>query len=308
MNGLRYRDAGSYFKCLGIRLQKLSIDAGFTCPNIDGSKARGGCTYCLNHSFKPSYCRPKKTIKEQLDEGMLFFAHKSNKQNYIAYFQSYTNTYASIDILRYNYEEALKQPYIKGLAISTRPDCINNETLEYLGQLAKEHIIIIELGVESCNDKALEFVNRQHSFQETEDAIIRISKYPNIHIGAHLIMGLPYDDTEQCKNNALQLTELPIDIIKLHQLQILKGTVMEKQYREKANIFNLFDEMSYLDLCVDIIENINTEVCIERFVSQVPPNLLVAPRWNKVKNFEFAHKINNKLKSRNTYQGVFYKP
>lgn len=307
MNGLRYSDAGSYFKSFDIRLQKLSIDAGFTCPNIDGSKSRGGCTYCLDHSFKPSYCRPKKTITEQLNEGILFFAHKSHLQNYLAYFQAHTNTYADFEILKESYEEALSHPHIRGLAISTRPDCLSDKVLTYLGALARKYIIIIELGVESCNDKALAYVNRQHSYAEAEATIMRIAKYPQIHLGVHLIMGLPYDDKEQCKTNALQLANLPIDIIKFHQLQVLKGTVMAKQYNEVPHIFNLFDETSYLNLCVDIIENINPKVCIERFLSQVPPKLLIAPRWNKVKNFEFAHKVNNRLKERQTHQGIFFK-
>lgn len=306
MNGLRYSDAGSYFKSFDIRIQKLSVDAGFTCPNIDGSKAQGGCTYCLNHSFKPSYCRPKKTLTEQLNEGILFFAHKSHLQNYLAYFQAHTNTYAPLHILKKNYEEALQHPQIKGLSISTRPDCISNETLDYLGELAKRYVVILELGVESCNDKALANINRQHTYAEAKETIYRIAQYPQIHLGVHLIMGLPYDSIEQCKQNALQLAELPVDIIKFHQLQILKGTVMHKQYQETPGIFHLFDEESYLDLCIDIIEHLNPKVCVERFLSQVPPKLLVAPRWNKIKNFEFAHKINNRLKEKNTYQGIFY--
>ncbi|PVX50821.1 hypothetical protein C7377_1139 [Balneicella halophila] len=302
-----YNDYGSHLKSIfQRRLQKLSVDAGFTCPNIDGTKARGGCTYCLNHSFKPSYCKPKKSIREQLEEGKKFFAHKSDEQDYIAYFQSHTNTYGDIDLLKSLYEEALAVPQIKGLAISTRPDCIEDDVLEYLNELSQKYFITIELGVESCNDKALEFINRAHDYAEAEKAIHRIAEADKIHLGAHLIMGLPYDDLEQCKENALKLAELPITTLKFHQLQILKGTVMAKQYEKNPELFNLFDESSYLSLCIDIIENMNPHVYLERFLSQVPPNLLVAPKWNRVKNYQFAHKLQNALKKRNTYQGIYY--
>lgn len=307
MNTLRYNDYGSHLKSVfEKRLQKLSVDAGFTCPNIDGNKARGGCTYCLNHSFKPAYCRPKKSITQQLEEGKKFFSHKSQEQDYIAYFQSHTNTYGAIDLLRELYEEALAVPQIKGLAISTRPDCIDDSVLEYLDELSQKYFITIELGVESCNDKALHFINRAHGYAEAEEAIRRIARAKNIHLGAHLIMGLPYDDLEQCKRNALQLAELPITTLKFHQLQVLKGTIMAKQYAETPKLFSLFDEISYLSLCVDIIENMNPNVYLERFLSQVPPKLLVAPKWNRVKNFEFAHKVQKKLTERNTYQGIYH--
>ncbi len=308
MNEIRYRDYGKHLKSIfEKRLQKLSVDAGFTCPNIDGTKARGGCTYCLNHSFKPTYCKPKKSITEQLEEGKQFFAHKSQNQDYIAYFQSHTNTYGNIDLLRELYEEALAVPQVKGLAISTRPDYIDDEVLEYLDELSQKHFITIELGVESCNDKALDFINRAHSYTEAEAAIKRIAKAEKIHLGAHLIMGLPFDDIEQCKQNALQLAELPITTLKFHQLQVLKGTVMAKQYEKTPELFNLFSEESYFSLCLDIIENLNPKVYLERFLSQVPPKLLIAPKWNRVKNFEFAHKLQKSLKERNTYQGIYYK-
>lgn len=304
----RYNDYGTYFKSIfNRRLQKLSVDAGFTCPNIDGSKAFGGCTYCLNKSFKPSYCRPIKTITEQLNEGMKFFAHKSKEQDYIAYFQAHTNTYGSIDLLRELYEEALAIPQVKGLAISTRPDCITDDILEYLDKLSRKYFIAVELGVESCNNKALDFINRQHTIEDAEKSIYHIAQAEHIHLGAHLIMGLPYDNLAQCKANALSLAELPITSLKFHQLQILKGTVMARQYSEAPELFPLFDEESYLHLCIDIIENLNPNIYLERFLSQVPPNLLIAPKWNGIKNFEFAHKINNTLKARNTFQGIYYK-
>lgn len=307
MNIIPYKDYGTHLKSIfEKRLQKISVDAGFTCPNIDGTKARGGCTYCLNHSFKPAYCKPKKSITEQLEEGKKFFAHKSDQQDYIAYFQAHTNTYGNIDLLRELYREALAVPQVKGLAISTRPDCIDDTVLEYLNELSHKYFITVELGVESCNDKALEFINRAHDYAEAEATIKRISKAEKIHLGAHLIMGLPYDDTEQCKQNALQLAELPITTLKFHQLQVLKGTAMAKQYAEQPELFHLFDEASYLSLCVDIIENMNPNLYLERFLSQVPPNLLIAPKWNRVKNFEFAHKLQNALKERNTHQGIYH--
>lgn len=307
MNKLRYNDYGTHLKSIfATRLQKLSVDAGFTCPNIDGTKATGGCTYCLNHSFKPSYCKPKKSITEQLEEGKKFFAHKSNQQDYIAYFQAHTNTYGNIDLLKELYQEALRVPQVKGLAISTRPDCIDDTTLEYLDELSRKFFITIELGVESCNDKALEAINRAHGYAEAEVAIKKIAQAKHIHLGAHLIMGLPHDDRERCKQNALQLAELPITTLKFHQLQILKGTVMAKQYNATPEYFNLYTQQDYLELCIDIIENINPKIYLERFLSQVPPKLLIAPKWDGIKNFQFAHKVQNALKERDTHQGIFH--
>ncbi len=307
MNISSYNTYSSYLKTIHKkRLQKLSVDAGFTCPNIDGTKAHGGCTYCLNHSFKPSYCKPQKSITQQLEEGKRFFAHKNDKQDYIAYFQAHSNTYEHIDLLKELYEEALAVPQVKGLAISTRPDCIEDELLTYLDELSKTYFITIELGIESCNDEALRFINRAHTYAEAETAIYRIAKAPNIHLGAHLIMGLPYDTPELCKEHAVRLSELPITTLKFHQLQILRGTVMAKQYTAQPEIFPLFDEESYLNLCVDIIENMNPKVYLERFLSQVPQKLLIAPRWNRIKNFEFAHKIQKKLQERNSHQGIKY--
>ncbi len=304
---LRYHDYGTFFKSrFNTRVQKLSIDAGFTCPNIDGSKGKGGCTYCINKSFKPDYVKPFKPILQQIEEGMAFFAHKKEEQKYLAYFQSHSNTYGEVSHLKALYEEALSHPDVIGLVISTRPDCITEEILLLLDSLAQNHFVALEFGVESTNNQALQFVNRCDTFEATVVAIKQAARFPELYIGAHLIMGLPFDDYNQCVANALKVADLPIQTLKFHQLQILKGTVMSKQYEESPEMFNLFTEEIYLKMMVEIIEQMNPNVRIDRFLSQVPPKLLIAPQWKGVKNFEFANKVNKELIRRDSYQGKYY--
>lgn len=303
----RYNDFSSYFKRkFEERVQKVSIDAGFTCPNRDGSKSVGGCTYCINDSFNPSYCTPEKSVSRQIEEGIAFFNEKYKAQKYLAYFQAYTNTYAPIEILKQLYSEALQHPKVIGLVIATRPDCITDEILDYLEDLAKEYYIVIEYGVESCNNKALNFMNRGHSYEEAELSIQKTAGR-GIHIGAHLVMGLAYDDYNTMIDNAVKLSRLPIETLKLHQLQILEKTVMANQYRESPNLFTMFTLDEYLKFVVDLIERINPDVYLERFINQAPKEWIVAPQWGGVKNFEFIAKVEKLLKERNTYQGRLYK-
>ncbi len=301
----RYNDFPSSFKRrFSERIQKISIDAGFTCPNRDGSKGVGGCTYCNNNSFNPAYCSPKKSISEQILLGIDFFNAKYKAQYYLAYFQAYSNTYGHLDLLKKLYEEALSHDKVIGLVIGTRPDCVSESLLKYLEELAKDYYISIEYGVESVNDLALESINRGHTYREAEDTILKTANR-GIHIGAHLVNGLPFDTPQMMVKHAIQLSNLPIDTLKLHQLQILNNTSMAKQYEEKPDQFYLFEMEEYLDFVVDVIEQINPNVTLERFINQAPKGWLIAPKWG-IKNFEFVDKLDKKLVERDTWQGKLY--
>ena len=286
------------------RIQKISINAGFTCPNRDGSKGRGGCTYCNNQSFSPEYCKPVKTVTQQIEEGINFFRHKYENQFYLAYFQSYTNTYDSLDRLKAIYEEALSHPQVKGIAVGTRPDCVNDELLDYFQELSKSVYVMIEYGIESTNDKTLEFINRGHDYACAEEAI-RATANRGIKTGAHLILGLPKEDRETILSHADQISKLPLTAIKLHQLQLVRKTVMAKQYVEHPEWFNFYTANEYIDLLIDFVERLNPNIAIERFISQSPPSLIIAPEWG-LKNFEFAVKLEKRLAERDSWQGKKY--
>ncbi|MBC5623108.1 TIGR01212 family radical SAM protein [Butyricimonas hominis] len=298
----RYNDYPTYFRTLfGERVQKLSIDGGFTCPNRDGSKGIGGCSFCNNDSFNPDYCRAVEGITRQIEEGIRFFGHKYNKQKYLAYFQVYSNTYAPLEVLKQRYEEALAHPMIAGLVIGTRPDTVNDEVLDYLELLAREYYVCVEYGVESVNDEVLQRVNRGHGFAASERAI-RGTAGRGIAIGAHLIFGLPGESRESMLEGAVRLCELPIQVLKLHQLQIVKDTRMAEEYAENPSAFQLYTQEEYLDFVVEVIERIRPDVYLERFVNQSPPEYLIAPKWG-IKNFEFTAKLDKRLRELDTWQG-----
>ncbi|MDR3652690.1 MAG: TIGR01212 family radical SAM protein [Paludibacter sp.] len=283
------------------RVQKISINAGFTCPNRDGSKGTGGCTYCNNQTFSPEYCKPTKSVSQQVEEGIVFFHHKYKTQFYLAYFQSYTNTYNSIDKLKAIYNEALAYPNVVGLVVGTRPDCVNDELLNYFAELAKKYYVLIEYGIESTNDETLKFINRGHDFACAENAIIETAKR-GIKTGAHIILGLPGETRQTILLHAARLSKLPINTLKIHQLQLVRGTKMAQQFTEHPEWFHLYTAEEYIDLAIDFLEIMNPKIAIERFVSQSPKELLIAPDWG-LKNFEFTAKIEKRLKERNTWQG-----
>lgn len=302
----RYNDFPSYFKSrFTERIQKVSIDAGFTCPNRDGNKGVGGCTYCNNNSFNPDYCSPKKSISQQIDEGVDFFKAKYKSQKYLAYFQAYSNTYGSIDLIKRLYEEALAHEKVVGLVIGTRPDCVSNEVLDYLESLAKNYYIGVEYGVESANDEALLAINRGHTYAEAEQTILNTAGR-GIHIGAHLVNGLPFDSKEDMIAHAIRVSKLPVETLKLHQLQVLNHTQMAKEYKQDPDKFHLFGYEEYLEFIVDVIERINPDIMLERFLNQAPPGWLIAPKWGGVKNFEFINQLDKKLKERETWQGRLF--
>jgi radical SAM protein (TIGR01212 family) len=300
-----YKDFGELLaKHFPYKVQKISIDAGFTCPNRDGSKAVGGCTYCNNQSFSPGYGGKRRSVSDQLRDGIAFFSYKYPEMKYLAYFQSYTNTYDSIDKLIALYEEALTYPSVVGLIVGTRPDCMPDELLDYFAELSKRTFLIIEYGLESTLDSTLEFINRGHTYAESVEAIGKTASR-GIYTGAHLILGLPHESREQILAHAGIVSQLPLTTLKLHQLQLIKGTVMSRQYYEHPEWFDLFKVDDYVDLCIDFAERLNPDFVIERFVSQSPKQLLIAPDWG-LKNFEFTARILKRFAERNTWQGRLY--
>ncbi len=301
-----YNDFSTHFKQLfDTRIQKIAVDAGFTCPNRDGSKGRGGCTYCNNDTFNPFYCSPKKTISSQLEEGIAFFAKKYKAQKYLAYFQAYSNTYADLQILKTYYNEALKVEGVIGLVIATRPDCVDEELLDYLQKLAEGYYIVLEFGIESCSDETLKNINRGHTFAETV-AALEMSKDRGLHVGVHYVIGLPGDSREDNLEHAKIISELPFETLKLHQLQIIKGTKMAKQFADSPEMFNLFTAEEYIDFVVQFTEQIKPEIIIERFISESPADLLIAPKWGGLKNFEIVDKIKKRFREKGTWQGKLF--
>lgn len=301
----RYNDFSGYFRRkFDCRVQKISIDAGFTCPNRDGSKSRGGCTYCNNETFSPAYCDLEKSVSVQLAEGIDFFSRKYNSMKYLAYFQSFSNTYAPLDHLQRLYAEALNHPNVIGLVIATRPDCLTDEILDYLQQLSEKYYIMVELGIESHKNATLERINRGHTFEESVKALQETAKR-KIHNCAHLILGLPGENEYDWLEQARVIAQLPVENLKLHQLQIHKQTRMYREYQQNPGHFPLFTIEAYLDLVVQYIELLNPTMVVERFVSESPGQLLVAPRWG-LKNFEFTAKLEKLLEARNTWQGRLF--
>lgn len=302
----RYNDFSGHFRTMfNGRVQKISIDAGFTCPNRDGTKGKGGCTYCNNQTFSPGYCDLKKSVSTQLEEGISFFSRKYKSMKYLAYFQSYSNTYAPVENLKALYEEALCYPEVVGLVIATRPDCVTTEILDYLESLSEKYYVMVEFGIESHLDSSLIKLNRGHSFAESVWALTETGKR-KIHNCAHLILGLPGETGNDWLDQARIISELPVENLKLHQLQIHKGTRMNREYEQNSDQFHMFTVEEYLNLCVNYLELLNPQIIVERFVSESPDHLLVAPRWG-LKNFEFTAKLEKLLEERNTWQGRLYK-
>lgn len=301
----RYNDLRTFMtEQFPFKVQKLSLHAGFTCPNRDGTKGFGGCSYCNNNSFNPAYCKTDNDISRQLESGIDFFSRKYKELKYLAYFQAYTNTYGKLEEIKNLYRIALNHPEVVGLVIGTRPDCIQTELVDFLSDLAKEHFISVEIGIESTNNKTLERVNRCHTYEETICAFNTL-KNSGIHLGGHLIIGLPGESKEDILAHADRISELPIHSIKLHHLQIVKHTKLAKEYANDPGCFQLLDLDDYLELISEFVTRLRPDIIIERFVGQTPPHLLVAPKWGQ-KNYEIASKINHILEQRNQKQGCNY--
>ncbi len=300
----RYNDYSAYFrKRFDGRVQKISIDAGFTCPNRDGFKGKGGCTYCNNRSFNPDYCRIDQNVSAQILKGIDFFSGKYPAMRYLAYFQAYSNTYAPVEILRQAYEEALSHPEVIGLVIATRPDCLSEEVLDLLYRFSERCYTAVELGVETLNDRTLHRINRGHTAQESVAAIHRIAER-GIDNCAHLILGLPGEEDSDFIGMAQSISLLPVQSIKLHQLQIHKGTAMALEYKSNPTAYNLFEVEQYADLVVRFLENLSPEIIVQRFVSSAPAGIVIGPNWG-LKNYEFVARVEKLLKDRDTWQGKF---
>ncbi|HEY5511494.1 MAG TPA: TIGR01212 family radical SAM protein [Prolixibacteraceae bacterium] len=298
----RYKDYSAWFRRrFDGRVQKISLDAGFTCPNRDGSKGTGGCTYCNNKSFNPDYCRTEKIIEDQIIKGIQFFAKKYPTMRYLAYFQAYSNTYAPAEILRQTYEDALRHPEVIGLVIATRPDCLSEEILDLLEEFAGKCYVSLELGIESLKDETLLRINRGHTVQESIEAIHRIAQR-GIDNCVHLILGLPGEGEEDFIQYAKILSKLPVRSIKLHQLQIHKGTRMAVDYKKNPLGFHLFEVQEYADLVVRFLEHLSPKIIVQRFVSSAPAGMVIAPSWG-LKNYEFVAKVDKLMLERDTWQG-----
>ena len=321
-DGKRYNSFVGYFKRkYGERLQKIVLDAGFTCPNRDGKVGRGGCTYCNNAAFHPSYSTAGKSLHQQMDEGIEF--HKvryRTTEHYLAYFQSFSNTYAPLERLRELYEEALMHPQVVGIVIGTRPDCVDEEKLDYLADLAHGRIlqdwsrslsgeecrtspiVIVEYGIESCYDNILERINRGHDF-ETARKAVHMTAERSLDVGAHFILGLPGESRQMMLDSCAMINDLPLRSVKFHQLQIVKGTRMEQEYAEHPEEFERFSLEEYLDFFADMLERLRPDLFIERFVGEVPPRFVNETPWGLIRNVELLRLLEKKLEERNTWQG-----
>jgi radical SAM protein (TIGR01212 family) len=321
-DGKRYNSFVGYFRRkYGERLQKIVLDAGFTCPNRDGKVGRGGCTYCDNAAFHPSYSTAGKSLRQQMDEGIGF--HKvryRTTEHYLAYFQSFSNTYAPLERLKELYAEALEHPDVVGIVIGTRPDCVDEDKLDYLaslsrgevlegwtrtmsdGQVRTAPVVIVEYGIESCHDATLERINRGHGF-DTARRAVEMTAARGLDVGAHFILGLPGETRQMMLDSCALINALPIRSAKFHQLQIVKGTKMEKEYAEVPQDFVRFTLEEYLDFFTDMLERLRPDLFIERFVGEVPPRFVNETPWGLIRNVELLRLLEKRLEERDTWQG-----
>ena len=304
----RFNAYSNYFRSIyGARVQKVSIDAGFTCPNRDGSRGTGGCTYCNNDAFNPSYCIPAKSVSQQIKEGIEFHKWRySEAVSYLAYFQAYSNTYAPLETLTKLYEEALSFPGVIGLIIGTRPDCIDDEKLALIKEISEKSYVAIEYGIESCYNKTLKRINRGHSFEEAVNIVERTASL-GINTGAHFIFGLPGETREEMLLEAEIISGLPIKTVKFHQLQIIKGTEMEREFQTNPSDFQLFGWEEYLDFFISFLERLNPEIVVERFTGEAPPRFLTGEGWGKKRTDQIVSLIEKRLEELDTWQGRLYK-
>lgn len=297
----RYRDFSDFMaEHFPFKVQKLAINAGFTCPNRDGTKGWGGCTYCDNRTFNPSYCTPALPVARQIEEGKRFFARKYPHMKYLAYFQAYTNTYGDIDRLMDLYLEALSQPDVVGLIIGTRPDCMPSRLLARLAELARTRFVMVEYGAETAHDATLSRINRCHTWQDTVDAVQRTSA-AGIPVGLHFILGLPGETPDMMMSTVRQASALPVSLLKFHQLQLIRGTRMARDI--EAGLYDIprFSADEYVEICVRLLRHIPSSIAVERFVSQAPSDLLVYPRWG-LKNYQFTNLLANRLRTLHAHQ------
>ena len=289
----------------GGRVQKVTIDAGFSCPNRDGTLSTGGCSFCNNNAFNPGYCEPSKPIRNQIEQGILFHKSRYRKADkFLAYFQAYSNTYADVEILRKRYYEALETDGIIGLVIGTRPDCINEKILTLLEEINASHHMVVEYGVESVYNETLIKINRGHSFEKSKWAIEQTAKR-NIKTGAHFIFGLPGENKEMMLKSSATISSLPIKTVKFHQLQIVKGTEIGKVFLRNPKAFNLFELEEYIEFIIDFLSFLRPDIVVERLAGETQPDYNLAKKWN-IRYDQVLQLIEKKMIEKNTWQGKNY--
>ncbi|MBF0548385.1 MAG: TIGR01212 family radical SAM protein [Candidatus Riflebacteria bacterium] len=289
----------------GERVQKIPVNAGFSCPNRDGTLSDKGCTYCLNEAFSPFYCDSKKSVEQQISEGISFFRKKYKVKKFVVYFQTFSATYAPLEHLKLVFSSVRKFDEIIGFIVATRPDCLSPEKLDLLAELGKTQFVGIEFGIESCKNLTLNRINRGHTFEQTIQAIDLASRY-NFHIGAHIILGLPGERRDDHMLAADLISQLPLHSLKIHHLQILKGTLIAEEFRDHSEDFFHYSMDDYVDLLCDLVERLNPKIMIDRLSTQSPPHLLISPKWGGLKNADITASLEKCLERRNTFQGIMY--
>ncbi|MFI3320779.1 MAG: TIGR01212 family radical SAM protein [Rikenellaceae bacterium] len=302
--GRRFNSYSNYFKNLmGARTQKVAINGGFSCPNRDGKISTGGCSFCINEAFTPSYCLPTKSITQQIDEGVEFHRRRyRTATRYLAYFQPFTNTYAPLDHLRTLYDEALSHPDVAGVIVGTRPDCVDGEKLDYFAELAREKYVALEYGVESTYDATLEAINRGHDFATARWAIEETARR-GIHVGAHFILGFPDESVEMLMAQVETINSLPLETVKFHQLQVFKGTTMAEEYDANPERFPFWELAEYIDMFIDMLELLRPDIVVERFASEAPPRYHHGRNWGLTRNESILSMFERRLTERDTFQG-----
>ena len=303
----RFNSYAAYFRrVFGHRMQKVTINAGFSCPNRDGKISTGGCTFCDNAAFTPSYCDSAKSITQQIDEGIEFHRKRyRTAQQYLAYFQSFSNTYAPLERLRECYDEALAHPDIAGIVVGTRPDCVDEQKLDYFAELSRKKYVTIEYGVESCYDETLRRINRGHDFATAERAI-QMTAERGIHCGAHFILGLPGESDEMLIEQVERINALPLTTIKFHQLQLFRGTPLAREWDEHPERFRFWTIEEYLDLFVEILRRLRPDIVVERFAGEAPPRYHHTEGWGLVRNEQLLAMLDKRLELRGVHQGDIF--
>ena len=302
-----YNSYAAYFRRLfGERVQKVAVNAGFTCPNRDGKISTGGCTFCNNSAFTPSYCQPVKSVSQQIEEGIEFHRRRyRTATRYLAYFQSFTNTYAPLEQLKLLYDEALSNPLVAGVVVGTRPDCVDEQKLDYFASLSRDHYVTLEYGIESCDDRVLASINRGHDYATAVRAV-EMTAERGIHCGAHFILGLPGQSDEELIAQTDKINALPLTTVKFHQLQVFRGTAMAEQYDQNPEQFHFWTVEEYIELFSEILARLRPDIVVERFASEAPPRYHYGRNWGLVLNETLWNMLEKRLVEKGIFQGMYY--
>lgn len=301
---MRWFSYSDYFRQLmGGRVQKLAVNAGFGCPNRDGTVGTGGCTFCRNDAFTPSYCMTGRDVAWQLREGIEFHKRRYRKaEKYLAYFQSFSNTYAPAKHLREVYGSALEVEGVAGIVVGTRPDCVNTEVLDLLEELAQKHYVAVEYGIESCRDETLLEINRGHNFECAQQAVHKTAER-GIPVGAHFILGLPGETDKMLVEQVSIINTLPLTSIKFHQLQIFADTAMEQNYRSNPSRYRFWTLDEYIGLFIEILRRLRPDIAVERFAGEAPPRYHAGPTWGLVRNEQLISMLEKRMEKLGVFQG-----